>query len=455
MICESLTSNCHDLPKPKAELAGLKLHSNRTIMAQKTLEKKPLLLLVPHYVGSLRYFEKLLPHLAGRYDVRFLLIFGRRSFGEMTVYAREHNSPFIAINPPKYRALLRRLPLYVTIRNAVHYSREVEKMLRERKPARIVATNDQGFYMRRLIEEANRRGVDTAVLQWALTYPGQRIRPQKQAPLWRKHIYRIGKPLYIHIRDNLLKIALGNDSRWHKGIIGGGSAKRFGVINKQALEWFKARGVPAEKMTVVGYLDFHLSKEINEEFCRDASKKEEAAKRHNIDLKKKNIIFYSTPFNRKDTAILTDEEQRRMTETLVRAVRDICPKDEYGLLFKPHPSETKEQYSYLSPYSVSFMDPLADNSELIALSDLYIAGVSTTNFIPISMDKDAVFVNLAKLPQVESARPFFGIKKFVTEPAELHLLLNDFKRGNLERQYEGREKIITDESLEKILNWIG
>ena len=100
------------------------------------------------------------------------------------------------------------------------------------------------------------------------------------------------------------------------------------------------------------------------------------------------------------------------------------------------------------------MNPLADNNELIALADLYIAGVSTTNFIPLSMNKDAIFVNLAHLPQVESAKEYFGVKKFVETREEFRDLLDRFKNGNLEKQYASGRNIITEDSLNKILAWI-
>ena len=424
-------------------------------MEQHTPQTKPVIFFAPHYVGSLKYFGKLLPHLSKRYDVKFLLIFGRRSFTEMINFAKENRLPFEAIYGPKPSPILERLPFYRTVTRARHYTREVGALLSRSSPSQIIGTNDQGFYMRYLIEEANRRGVKTSVLQWALTYPGQQILPVKNTPRWRKVLYRLGKPLYVKVRDGLIASALGNNNRWSKGMIGGGSAKRFGVINGQALELFAAHGIPREKMTVVGYLDFHWSKEIEKRIEADQSIRRAIAEKHDIDLNKENIIFYSTPFNRKDTVILSDAKHRKMTETVIQTIREICPPDQYGVLFKPHPSETKGGYQYLAPYSVTFLDPVADNNELIALADLYIAGVSTTNFIPITMNKKAIFVNLAKLRQVESARPFFGIKKFVTEPAEFRDLLTDFKRGKLEPQYSGREKIIVDDSLQKIIDWIG
>lgn len=437
------------------ESASIGYASTNSMTAQHSSDSKPLLFLVPHYVGSLKYFEKLLPHLTDRYEVRFLIIFGRKSFSDMKNFAEQNKLPFTAINHPRHNPLSKFIPFYITVKNSRHYAKEVERLLDSSRPAKIIGTNDQGFYMAYLMEKAGERNIDTRVLQWALTYPGQRILPKKEIALSRKIIYRFGKPLYVKIRNFFRNAALGRRDAWSKGMIGAGRAKRFGVINEQAKEFFIARGLPEEKITVVGYLDFYLSEKMKEELSRDKNKRRILADKYGINPARRNIIFYSTPFNRKDTAILNDQEQKENTEKVIDTIRKICPLTDFDILFKPHPSETAEQYEYLKRYEVKFMNPTWNNNILIGLSDLYVAGVSTTNFIPLVMGKDAIFVNMAKLPQVESARSFFGIKKFIADEKELSELLTRFKSGNLEKQYASAEKIITPDSLSKILSWIG
>ncbi|TSC67865.1 MAG: hypothetical protein CEO19_12 [Parcubacteria group bacterium Gr01-1014_73] len=416
---------------------------------------KPLLFLVPHYMGSFKYFEKLLPFITERYEVKFLIIFGRKSYGKMLEHARANRQQFYAIEPPPPVSWLKFIPFYITIRNYRHYATSIKKLLEKTRPAKIIATNDQGFYMGCLMEQANRRGIDTMVLQWALTYPGQRILPKKKMALWRKILYRLGKPIYVKIRNLLLKVVLGQKENWSKGMIGGGRAKRFGVINEQAREFFIKNGIPKEKMAVVGYLDFYLSEQMKNRLANNKIERQRLAEKHHVDLSKRNIIFYSTPFNRKDIQILTNEEQYRLTESVIKIIREVCPPEEFDILFKLHPSEDISQYQKLNHYGIKFMGPIADNNELVGLSELYLAGVSTTNFIPLAMNKDAIFLNLGNLPQIESAKPFFGIKKFITDQKKFRELLSEFKDGNLEKQYGSVEKIITADSLAKIISWIG
>src|SRR3989344_6531926 len=101
------------------------------------------------------------------------------------------------------------------------------------------------------------------------------------------------------------------------------------------------------------------------------------------------------------------------------------------------------------------MKKQTNNNELIFFADLYIADSTFTNFIPIAMGKEAIFVNFFNLPSVESAKGCFGIKKFIEAWDEFEKLLELFRDGNLPRQYEFDEKILINNSLRKILDWIG
>ena len=372
----------------------------------------------------------------------------------MVVYAQDKKIPCATTAPPKINPVLKYLPFYKIIKSYKHHAEEITKFLNMEKPSSIIATNDRGFYMGYFLEEAGKRGVDTGVLQWALYYPGQQMRPFRGVRFWRRFAYKWFKPIYVGIRDFIVNLVFHGSSRWTKGIIGGGVAKKMGVINELAKKILVKSGVPEKKITVVGYMDFHASRLAKKELDADKKKRAGLFEKYSINPNKKNIIYYSTPFNRKDTAILTDKKQHWLTDTIIKTIRETCEETTHDILFKPHPSEKISAYDWLKQYEVKFMNPLADNNELIALADLYIAGVSTTNFIPLSMNKDAIFVNLAHLPQVESAKEYFGVKKFVETREEFRDLLDKFKNGNLEKQYASGRNIITEDSLNKILAWI-
>ena len=98
---------------------------------------------------------------------------------------------------------------------------------------------------------------------------------------------------------------------------------------------------------------------------------------------------------------------------------------------------------------------MSDNFTIVYFADLYIADSTTANFIPITMNKKTIFINFFNLPLIEKSAPYFGIKGFITGQEEFKSLLKKYKVGTLDYQYETKKEIITPDSLNKILNWIG
>ena len=423
-----------------------------------TIAPKPKLIFVPHYVGSLLYFEKLLPFLTARYEVRFLILFVHQgTYREMLDYCRQRNLVHDLIALPKTadNSKKTKFPVFPLIRDLIFYKKQIRALLNDKQIKKIISVNDGGIYVGYLMTEANKRGIDTAVLQWALAYAyeEQRKMPKKIVVFWRLVLYRLAKPAYIFFKKLAALLILGVYQG--KGVLGGGAAKRFGVINQQAFEFFRKQGVPAEKMTVVGYLDFYLAEKMKKNFDNDKQTSLKTALEYNINLSKKNIIVYSSPFYIKDIKIITAEEQVRYYKKLIEKIKEICSLEKYDILFKIHPIEDLNTYKSLENIGIKIFDKNADNHTLIYLSDLYIADSTTTNFIPIMMGKNAIFINFYKLPLVESSKDCFGIKKFVTDENEFNRLLKLYHEKKLPVQYEKDEEIITPDSLTKILNWIG
>lgn len=418
--------------------------------------KKPKLFFVPHYVGSLRYFEKLLPHLLARYEVRFLILFVHQgTYKEMLVYCRRQGLACDFITPPvgSNNAQMARFPTFSLIRNLFCFKKQILNLLRDKSIKKIISVNDGGIYLGYLMAEANKRDIDTAVLQWALTYEGQSERPKKKIISWRRILYGIAKPVYVFFKKMAVLLILGFYQG--KGVPGGGAALRFGVINQQAFEFFRQRGVPAGKMAIVGYLDFHLAEAKKKELDADEIVRRQTAEALGLDLGKKHIAIFTSAYNSRVVNILDDDGQYQFYEDLIKTIRDIFPKESHDILIKPHPIERPELYQPLEKYGAKVFDRLADNFTLVYFADLYIADSSTANFIPITMGKKAIFINFFRLSLIEKSAPYFGIKRFVAEREEFRALLEKHKKGVLGRQYEAGEEIITSDSLAKILNWIG
>ncbi len=417
--------------------------------------RKPLLLVAPHYMGSLRYFEKLIPLLADRYEVCFFLFFAHTaSYREMEMYCANKKYSYLAVDAVAVPKACSRLPFFTYLANVRRYRRAVLSLLADIPVAKMIAPNDNGLYIRLLFTEAARRGIDTMVLQWALAYHGVKDRPPRPVAGWRRWSYRIAKPLYLKIKRSLLSFVLDPAYRTDKGIVGGGASARFGVINEQAFEYYRTHGVRREKMTIVGSLEFAAT----EAFAAVATAPgvlDDAARHYGINRRKKNIILYSSPFNLKDVTIFTDEEQYRYAERLISLIRGACPPSAYDVLFKIHPAEDLSLYRPLEALGVKLFGKDAVNQELIALSDLYIADNTNTNFITILLGRPAIFINLMNLPLVEKAKDYFGIRSFVHSETEFSERLRDFCAGRLAPQYHRDGSIFTPRSAERIRAWIG
>ncbi|KKT75320.1 MAG: hypothetical protein UW71_C0004G0011 [Parcubacteria group bacterium GW2011_GWB1_44_7] len=417
---------------------------------------KPKLFFVPHYVGSLRYFEKLLPHLTGRYEVRFLLLFVHQvTYGEMLAYCRQRDLAYDLVVPPKAidNSRKTKFPVFSLIRDLISYKKQILSLLNGQRIKKIISVNDGGIYVGYLMTEANRRGIDTAVLQWALAYEGQRERPKKEIFVWRRILYQLIKPVYIAFKKAVVLLIL--DFYQTKGVPGGGTAKRFGIINQQAWEFFRKQGVPPEKMTVVGYLDFHLAEAKKKQLDADGLARKKAAETLGLDLGKKQIVIFTSAYNSRVVNVLNDNGQYQFYENIVKIIKQIYPKESHEIIIKPHPIERTELYQPLEKFGVKIFANLADNFTLVYFSDLYIADSSTANFIPITMGKKTIFINFFHLPLIEKSAPYFGIKGFITNQDEFRSLLQKHKAGILDYQYETKKEIITPDSLTKILNWIG
>lgn len=419
-------------------------------------EKKELVF-IPHYLGSLLYFEKLRPFLEREYTVVFFLLplNDGKYVKEMDNFCKERGLNTCFITQAKTPWFLKRMPFYHQLKQVYLYKKEIADLLGAGNIQKIIAVNDCGFPLDYFFVQARRRGVDTMVLQWALFSSGQREVPIKiSRNFFRIFLFRYGKPLYEWIRKMLFQLVLGEKVRVLKDVLGNGSAERFGVINKDNFDRLVSLGVPAKKMSVVGYMDFYLAEAAKGSFDRDLNKKADAAKRLGIDASRRNIIIFSSSYNSDVVRTMDDRGQLDFYRHMIDLVRQACPASHFHISLKIHPREDIALYEPLRALGVSLYDKHADNFMLVYFSDLYIADSTTTNFIPMVMDKEAIFVNFLKMELIEKTKNDFSIKQYVSDEWEFKKLLADFREGKLERQYNRSNDIITEDSLRKIVSWI-
>ncbi len=429
--------------------------------------RKPRIVLVPHYTGSLRYYEKLGEYLKEHYDVSFLLIqlprLGRKSytashynFDEMVSRCTEKGLTFYTIRQPAPLPLLARFPFIQFLASARTYARDVSNVLSDTRIRKLIAINDAGFYFGTIFGEAKKRGIKTYVLQWDVTYDVQANgASMKSISAWRRSVHAVRKNIENSIKALMLKFVAGRNARNVKSVPGSNLSDKFGVINQQAFDYFSSLGVQQEKMTVVGYLDFHVTTVLKQRLDTDVSVRADVAHRLGINVSKNNIVIFSSAYNSNVVHVLDDAGQLAFYEEIIEMIRESCPAEHYAISIKIHPIENATLYEPLKQRGVKIYDKFIDNAELIYFSDLYIADSTTVNFVPVLMNKKALFVNFVKLPLIEASREYFGIKKYITDKDEFRALIKAYAGGHLESQYDSDTRIFTKDSLKRIVEWIG
>jgi len=411
---------------------------------------------IPHYFGNLRYFGKLIPFLKDQFDLNFLFtpkallrnskkeIEDMRDYGAGLLEGRAVE--IIEPTKPKFW-----LPLFSLIGSRLAFRRAVREFLEKTKPDILIGAEDNEFYNNLLFLEANKKGIKTIVLQWAIFAKSLMLDPKNKG-LQKKEFKNpnLLERCYGQLVESLSRL-LGL-YRVTVNKVGGGTAQKVGVINKYFYDLLKGLGVPESKLEVVGSIDWELARAAQRAVSEDEEKKR-LQQKHGLDLAKKNIAIFSIPFNLRDVNILSDSEQLSLYERLVKMIQEILPRAEYDVLLKIHPAENLELYAPLRKLGVKLFDKAASNEELIALSDLYIEDSSTTNFIAIIMNKDCIFLNLFQLPVIEESKEIFGIKKFVYDHEELRGLLAAYRDHALPKQYD-QSAITTDNCAQKIISFI-
>jgi len=407
---------------------------------------KDKLIFITHYLGSLRYFEKLIPYLTSKYEVVFLFMpqVHKDFKTEMIAYCQRKNYPYIAMKPFGDKKIGHFLPFLNPLSELANLKRETKKVLTDATIKKIVSVFDGGLY-NYFLKNGQQQNIETFVLQWAATNR-QELTERKIQP----KIHQVGLYLFLvyHLRMFLLKTSL------RTSFLGGGSSEKLGAINKYSANFFKEAGVPESKVSIVGYIDFDLAREMKKNIIQNPSLKQQLALKNKVDLNKKNILLYSTLFHKKDIKIFSLQDQLNYYQKIIEIIRQVFPAQTVDILFKIHPAGYASLYESLKKYGVKVFGKDAENDELIALSDLYIAHHTTTNFMAILMGIPCIFINLLKMPTIEQTKINFGIKYFIQDEKTLKKRLIDFENNQLERQYDFDPKIFPENCIQKIINWI-
>lgn len=413
---------------------------------------KPLILLVPHYLGSLKYYEKLMPLLASQFNTAFLFLpkIRTKAMPEMENYCRDRRLTFYSV-PKGADKSTGGLADVVGRRRFV---KALGSLLDDLKPQKVVMTSDSDFFHDSVVRTCRRRGVESLLLQWAVALDSE-TKQIMDSELSLKNLSMTagGSAWRSHVGRWVRRIS-GVGSEYARQFASG-RADRVGVINKYSFEVARQAGVPLKRVAVVGHLDLDAAVETKKNYDLDPAKARALAVRLGLESGKKTIsVFASTPFYTKDMRIMTAEAQLDYYRRLFGVMMSVCSPEDYNFCFKIHPAESLELYRPLESIGAKLFDKNTANDDLIYCADLYVSHHTTTNFMAMAMGKDCLFLNLVGLKFIDRFKAVMSIDEFIPDWSVLQQRLQEWRAGEHRNNYRV-DDIMTDvHSGQRISRWV-
>jgi hypothetical protein len=303
------------------------------------------------------------------------------------------------------------------------------RFLKTERPSKIILTKSVPPH-HTILKEANRLGVETIVLQWALS--GAKELYAERAP----------RPPSVHLK---IYYALVDVLRKFIDVILGGLPyafsravpKKAGVIDDYAKQLFEKRyGFNPKTTRAVGMVDFQVVHELKQRIVSDGVFRKKLEERYNLSAKKRRILVLSWHFHRKKSSNITTEEQIAYFYDVMRMIREVFPQEGTSVLMKLHPSDEPQLYESYKQLGVSVFADEASTEELICLSDLVIVDPWTSaNYMVLASNVAAIFINFSHMKLLNEGMKYFNIKHTVVDKAEFIEKLRQFKEGRLDKQY--------------------
>lgn len=409
--------------------------------------------LLPVYIASLKYYEKLLPSLRARYDARFLIIRpdDERRRG-MLSYCAERGLPVDVLSDGLEPSRLR-FPFVSAALKRIRHQNACRALLLKSRAAKIVAVKTISTF-EPIFRAANALCVETLVLQSALTAPRHFYRPdnRKARPSVVYRAYQTLLRALFLVTDLLTQGAAYVRASAHP--------RRVGVIGPEGVAIYAERfGYKKETVAVVGNAEYQQVAELCARVKRDEAFRASLLATYRLDASKKRILIMSVWFAHhgavRPTHRYSPEEVARQVEhyrRLIAAIRERCEPARYEILFKLHPAERNIYESY-EQYDVRFFGDEANSEELLALSDLYIADPCTSaNYMVVASGVPAIFDNTEALPALNKCTLFYPMTRIVQNLEECKAALASFTAGTLDLGYDPRA--IDPRSIDRIAAFI-
>ncbi len=393
--------------------------------------KKPLLYLVPVYIGSLKYFAKLYPALSKKFDVLFLLVRGNdRRRGQMVEYCKTQGYPFVILEEGLNRDG-KSIPFFSPLMRRLRHIRACRAFMQAHKPVKVVLTKTIAPHDA-IAREAARAGAELTVLQWSF---------HSHDPVFVADL-NLSKPLYKRLYFGPVRALLALldviyvGPRYFRHYL---LPAKIGAFDEKAAEGYAVSyRFKRENIFVVGMADFQTVHELRDRISADPAFKQRLLSKYSIDSKKKNILIIAQSFHLRSWTRMTFPNQLAYYRDLIERIRAVVPKEEADILLKLHPGDSPGQYESYRPDGVSVFADESATEELVVLADLIISDTWTTaNYLVVASGTPALFVNFTPFQVRNAAIDYYHVKEAVTNKARFDDLLRAWREEKLPPQYDG------------------
>lgn len=340
------------------------------------------IIFIPHYKGS--FMTLLLLALFIRENNQgvphFVLYFEDDSKARQTL--KDHQIDFTIYKRNYFASLSTIGKLFRPIADLTYSSRLINRL----SPVQAVVCaveNTEIEYA--LISVANKRNINTIVVQWAQTVSKEYYQTLR-SPSINKLILYFGK-----LAKRLIEKTLGLK---YMGFYGDGNAKYFAVMGDYYYDMFIKQGISKNKLVVTGHPEYDHLYKLSQK-AKYSKVKQSIIKDFGFDHKKplwvlarEAVVYFK---------LISEQKDKQDLRTILEILSEYHPQVQ--LVLKMHPRDDEQYYHFVRenfPHIVMIHD--CDLYKLISACDLYISQISNTMMWAVALDKIVISYDFNNQP---------------------------------------------------------
>ncbi len=344
------------------------------------LKKK--IIFIPHYKGSFMTFLLLaLFARANSVGVPHFVLYFEDDFNVRQVL-KEHQIDFTIYKRNYFASLYIIGKLIKPITDLLYSSRLIDLL----SPVQaIVCAVENTEIEYTLISVANKRNINTIVVQWAQSVPKEYYQALRSNSKNRLFIY------LAKLAKRLIEKAFGLK---YAEFYGDGNAKYFAVMGGYYYDMFSKQGISKNKLVVTGHPEYDRLYELSQK-VKNSEVKQSIINDFGLDEKKplwvlarEAVVYFK---------LISEQKDKQDLCSILEILSDYHPQVQ--LVLKMHPRDDEQYYQFVRekfPHIVMIYD--CDLYKLIAACDLYISQISNTMMWAVALDKAVISYDFNNQP---------------------------------------------------------